>query len=73
MKKLVGLTVKEALSSGYRITDTKYACGYISRKVKVEDQPCYYAGGTRKGYIYAESPNFNSNRYFIRVYMIKDD
>lgn len=72
MKKPVGLTLKEALDSGYRISDSKFALGYISRKVNIDEQPCYYAGGTRKGYIYVELPCRNSTRYYYRMYLGKE-
>jgi len=66
------MNVREALESGYTVGDVKYFQGYVSRKVVVMDQPVLTAGGYRKGQLYYECPNYNSTRYSLRVYLVKE-
>ena len=64
------MTYKQALAQGYRKIDTAYQRKYVSRKVRIDDQPVIPAGGTRKGQFYVEIPNWSSTQYSIRQYLV---
>ena len=49
-------TLSEALDQGYRMADTTYQRGYISRKVNMYAQPVKVAGGSRRGQLYIDAP-----------------
>lgn len=65
------MTLKEALLSGYKKADCTYQRGYVSRKVNVDEQTVYTAGGSRKGEKYVLLPTWESSQYCIRQYLKK--
>lgn len=64
-------TLKEAIANGYMITEKRLARGYISRRVNPAYQPVKIAGGSRKGQLFVELPNFESTTYHYRCYLTK--
>lgn len=64
-------TLNEALNQGYRMADTTYQRGYISRKVNMYDQPVKVAGGSRRGQLYIEAPCSTSTQYSYRIYIAR--
>ena len=47
--------------------------GYVSRKVKIDDQPVLVAEGKRKGMLYVETPNYEAAGTHYRVYLEKEN
>jgi len=70
-RTLAGMTYSEAIAAGYHVADTVTEAGYISRKMDVGAGDVYIAGGRRKGQLYALIPNWNSTRFYYRVYLTK--
>lgn len=66
------MTYKEALNAGYRISDTSYQRGYISRRADPLGQEVKTAGGKRTGQLYVLLPCWSSSQYCIRQYLIKE-
>jgi hypothetical protein len=62
---------KEAIAAGYAESDSKWARGYVSRKINVNDQQVFLAGGRRKGYLYVLTPGYGSTRYCRRQYLYR--
>lgn len=65
------MTYAEAIASGYVEADRKYTRSYVSRKIRIEDQPVKLAGGNRKGQLYVLAPCFTSSQYCYRVYLTR--
>ena len=63
------MTYLQALQSGYRNADQQYQRGYVSRKVDVDTQWVYTAGGSRKGDKYVLLPAWNTTQFCIRQYI----
>lgn len=68
---LIPKTLKEAVDNGYVIAEKTHARGYISRRLKPENQPVKIAGGSRKGQLFVELPSFDSTTYHYRCYLTK--
>lgn len=64
-------TLLDALNQGYRMADTTYQRGYISRKVNMYAQPVKVAGGSRRGQLYIEAPCSTSTQYSYRIYLAR--
>lgn len=64
-----GLTLSEALQSGWTENGMVFQYGYVSRKVQPENQPCYYGQGTRRGQLFVLLPNYKHTRYCYRLYL----
>lgn len=65
------MTLKQALESGYTLGDTRLHMGYVSRRVNPDEQPVMVAGGSRRGELYVELPNWKSTNYYIRQYLVR--
>ena len=64
-------TLLDALDQGYRMSDTTFQRGYISRKINMYDQPVKVAGGSRRGQLYIEAPCSTSTQYSYRIYLAR--
>ena len=71
--KVQVMTYAEAKASGYKAVDAAWARGYVSRKIKVDEQPVYEAGGRRKGLLYVDAPSWMSSQYHTRIYLSKEE
>lgn len=60
----------EARNKGYKLGDTAYQRGYVSRKAYIDDLPVHKAGGRRKGQLYVLLPSYRSTQYCIRQYLV---
>lgn len=67
------LTMGDAFDIGYSIAFSAYQNGYVSRKKDPADFLLQAAGGKRRGMIYALAPAFNTSRYCLRHYLIRED
>ena len=67
------MTYAEAKAQGYEIVDSAWTRKYVSRKVNVDDQPVYEAGGRRKGLLYVDVPSWESTQYARRLYLKKEE
>lgn len=70
MNNYTNMTYAQALENGYRDGDLMYFQGYVSRRVNQGEQPVMIAGGTRKGELYVELPNWRSTNFSFRQYLI---
>lgn len=68
---LAGLTLSQALATGYKKMDHAYFFGYVSRKVDTGAQPVKVAGGTRRGLFFVELPCWQSTAYSLRLYLAR--
>lgn len=67
------MTYGEAKALGYETYETRFAAGYLSRKIDVDAQPVETAGGSRRGELYVDVPNYGSTRYHYRLYIRKPE
>lgn len=67
------LTMGDAFNIGYSIAFSAYQNGYVSRKKDPADFLLQAAGGKRRGMIYALAPAFNTSRYCLRHYLMRED
>lgn len=65
------MTYEAAIKSGYKVADTKYQRGYISRRADPGAQPVQVAGGNRKGQLYVLLPCYCSTQYCVRQYLCR--
>jgi hypothetical protein len=65
-------TVADYKAAGWVEYTRKTERGYMSRKNFDEaNATVWEAGGSRKGLVYYNAPNWESNRYMYRVYLTK--
>lgn len=67
------MNYREALEQGYKVAFVRSHNGYVSRKVKIDDQPVLVAQGKRKGMLYVETPNYETTGTHYRVYLEKEN
>ena len=67
------MNYREALEQGYKVAFIRSHNGYVSRKVKIDEQPVHTAKGKRKGMLYVETPNYDASGIHYRVYLVKED
>ena len=65
----MSMTFQEALASGWTLSGSAWARGYVSRKIDVMKQPLHMAGSTRLGQFYVDLPAEKSTRYHVRQYL----
>ena len=71
---LNGITLEEAYKQGWKLADTKWTLGYMSRKDREENEiPVYEAGGSRRGYIAYLHPSYRSTTYCHVTYLYHPD
>lgn len=65
------MTYIDAIKAGYKMADTKYQRGYVSRRADTDAQPVRTAGGARMGQLFVLLPCYCSTRYCIRQYLYR--